>query len=1106
MSNSFVERYSETFRGIVALAGGFGSIPDQAWIIGNGSGNTATTTSSQAQFWNGANFPSSSYPLTVGLSDTGTGNGIKLTSSGMQPIGSSTNLDLTFSSKGTGVITFNNPVHIYDTTNAKLLFDNDPDGEVSIQYNDDFPGLSFYANICMMDDGGGSNSNKIMFYDNDDGLEGSIYGSDGDPGLVVDAGYVRFTNSIQAGGAIFVTSTSAGGVALVLNQSFTNTFGTPHSFNVNNVYNQTSTGGSTDVLINRFETAIGSGNHYFIDAQINGTSKFTIDRTGTITNGILPIARISATGTPSSSTFLRGDGTWSAGGAGVSGYSGISGYSGTSGFSGYSGISGFSGYSGKSGYSGISGYSGTPAGSNTYVQYNNSGAFGASSAFTFTVGTGTAQATILNATSSLKVGGLLVSDNGGNLYYPAIGNILADGTNLYDPFGNILTDGTEIFYIGGGSILADGGNVYDTGGNTVISNGFLWYPDTSVSTLASQDGLMLKWFNGSFATYPSSPVNGTMIFDTVALHAYVYIGGSWVQFDNSGGSGASGYSGVSGYSGKSGYSGVTGSNGTSGFSGTVGTSGFSGKSGYSGISGYSGVYSTTWIGLTDASTITTNASSGNDFKVTLNIAGATRILGNPSSPTDGQTIRWQIIQDSSGSRAITFDTKFVLGPFSAISLSTAANAIDFLAAIYDVTADKFYVTGFVPAAGFGGGGGTSGYSGASGYSGTAGSTGTSGYSGTAGSTGTSGFSGTAGSAGASGFSGKSGYSGTAGSTGSTGASGFSGASGISGYSGASGISGYSGYSGVSGYSGKSGYSGIGTSGFSGYSGSGGGGGSSSGLNGYVQLSDGSGGFTSTSNVYYSASDLTLVADVGLITAYTDGKACYSRPLSTAYSAHKVMAWNGRIYPEIRMDIFTESTSSFDPITVPPDRLYGGFFVTTGAFNKLNCAFTDGTGAHILITQHVQNVGGPIFDYYTDQSSSTSDTTLYTDNLPINAMVNNGDKITAEYGMATTGTSTKEIKFEFGGVTIFDSGGLSANGTGTAILKATVIRVSSTTVRYGVTLTFCVSGLTTQVYQSVGSTTVSDLTTNTTAMALVASSSTASHITAKYGTISYIPSR
>jgi hypothetical protein len=68
--------------------------------------------------------------------------------------------------------------------------------------------------------------------------------------------------------------------------------------------------------------------------------------TWTIDNGVVGVAKLSATGTPSSTTYLRGDNTW----ANVSG--------------------------------------GTPAGSNTQIQYNNSGAFGASAGLTYVDSTG----------------------------------------------------------------------------------------------------------------------------------------------------------------------------------------------------------------------------------------------------------------------------------------------------------------------------------------------------------------------------------------------------------------------------------------------------------------------------------------------------------------------------------------------------------------------------------------------------------------------------------------------------------------------------------------------------------------------------------------------
>jgi hypothetical protein len=45
-------------------------------------------------------------------------------------------------------------------------------------------------------------------------------------------------------------------------------------------YNQSGTAGSTDLLINRTETAVGSGSHYFADFQVGGTSKFKVDNAG----------------------------------------------------------------------------------------------------------------------------------------------------------------------------------------------------------------------------------------------------------------------------------------------------------------------------------------------------------------------------------------------------------------------------------------------------------------------------------------------------------------------------------------------------------------------------------------------------------------------------------------------------------------------------------------------------------------------------------------------------------------------------------------------------------------------------------------------------------
>ncbi len=87
----------------------------------------------------------------------------------------------------------------------------------------------------------------------------------------------------------FSTSTGAAGVSLIgLNGSFTNTSSLNNSISILNTINQSSTAGYRGIWISPFESTIGSGNKYFIDAGTNTaadgtgthTSKFTVDNSG----------------------------------------------------------------------------------------------------------------------------------------------------------------------------------------------------------------------------------------------------------------------------------------------------------------------------------------------------------------------------------------------------------------------------------------------------------------------------------------------------------------------------------------------------------------------------------------------------------------------------------------------------------------------------------------------------------------------------------------------------------------------------------------------------------------------------------------------------------
>lgn len=98
------------------------------------------------------------------------------------------------------------------------------------------------------------------------------------------------------------------------------------------------------------------------------------------------------------------------------------------------------------------------------------------------------------------------------------------------------------------------------------------------------------------------------------------------------------------------------------------------------------------VALTDAATIATDAALGRYFRVTL---AGNRTLGNPTNAVDGQKVVWELIQDATGSRTITLGSNFALGTsIAAVTLTTTASKRDFLGAIYNSTATKWYVIAF----------------------------------------------------------------------------------------------------------------------------------------------------------------------------------------------------------------------------------------------------------------------------------------------------------------------------------------------------------------------------------------------------------------------------
>lgn len=100
------------------------------------------------------------------------------------------------------------------------------------------------------------------------------------------------------------TMTTASTTAVTIgSNTHSQTSGTNVAVSINPTYNQASgTAINTDLLINRTQTAVGSGAQLLIDAQVGAVSKFSVTNTGMITGGNFPLTGIRAP-TTNSHTF-----------------------------------------------------------------------------------------------------------------------------------------------------------------------------------------------------------------------------------------------------------------------------------------------------------------------------------------------------------------------------------------------------------------------------------------------------------------------------------------------------------------------------------------------------------------------------------------------------------------------------------------------------------------------------------------------------------------------------------------------------------------------------------------------------------------------------------
>lgn len=155
---------------------------------------------------------------------------------------------------------------------------------------------------------------------------------------------------------------------------------------------------------------------------------------------------------------------------------------------------------------------------------------------------------------------------------------------------------------------------------------------------------------------------------------------------------------------------------------------------------------------------------------------------------------------------------------------------------------------------------------------------------------------------------------------------------------------------------------------------------------------------------------------------------------------------------------------------------------TATANTAPLKFTSGTnlttaeagvmeynGNHYLSNATLRfSVGGNLFNHFADVSVGGAETDIFTNTLAVNTFNGNGDKVIASYGgnFVTVGTEIVQLKVYFAGTAIWDSTGIAVTtGTTSWNVDVKIIRVSSTVIRYNVTLN--TTGASGFVYCSVG---------------------------------------
>jgi hypothetical protein len=107
----------------------------------------------------------------------------------------------------------------------------------------------------------------------------------------------------------------------------------------------------------------------------------------------------------------------------------------------------------------------------------------------------------------------------------------------------------------------------------------------------------------------------------------------------------------------------------------------------------SGAIAPAVVALVDAGTIAVDASTGNDFRVTI---GGNRTMGLPANPTDGQKVTFQVTQGTGAPYTLSWASGYEFSSgLPQPTLSTTAGDVDLLCFIYNSSMSSWLLAAFL---------------------------------------------------------------------------------------------------------------------------------------------------------------------------------------------------------------------------------------------------------------------------------------------------------------------------------------------------------------------------------------------------------------------------